>query len=947
MDIKIIFIKTSKGEDESNRITNHLSSDIKRALGLIDNKSTVKELMKRAAPSLREALGDMLQELLDGGFIQDQDKVSNVVKMAIPRMPIQKNIIPSLNFEGLGERQSAISVMSVSVADALAVEETVKKEAARIRIEQEAVNLQAKAEVVRLKVKQEAEKAKAEQEAELAKVKIEVERVRFKAEQEIEKIKVELEGALVKAREEAEALAKARFEAEAARFKAEQQEVEQAKAKMDAEAKVRAEAKVFRLKVEHEAVKAKAEQEAVLAKANVEAETARFKAQQETEKVRAELEGALLKTKEEAEALVKARSEAEAARLKVEQEGIKIRAKQEAIQTKVEAEAKARAVVEAMYLKVEKDVVKIKAQQEAEQAKTKGAMEAAVNARADAEKARLKAEQEMSKVRLELEAEQVKSQVEAKAKARAEAETARLKGEQEAARIILKQEAAQAKAKIEMDAKVRSEAEVTRLKEEQEAIRVKAEHLATLNKEKAEVKAREEAAARIKIEKDAGKIRAEHEVMQTVAKAKTEAVVKAQAVLIPEMKAVQHAAITPSKLLPWSKIAAGLIVLLFILAAVLPYIWPMQSYVTQIEQKLSAQLQQPVHISYLRVTLLPQPKLELEGVSVGGSQELKASKVVLNFGFFALFNETKAIHSLEIDNLILNAESFDKTLMWLQAAGGDIRYPVARMVLQRARLSDDELSLPPVDGVVIFDGQGHFAKASLKSVDGKLSMELQPQQARWQIVLAINKGYVPLLPDMLFNELTVKGELGAGEIKFHEIDGRLYGGLLTGSARLTWLKGWKMQGLVNIKAMELHDVLPQVDIAGEMSGDANFILHGEKLPLLAKTPHLDGKFLVKKGLINKFDLVETSRMPTRKGASSGRTHFDELSGVLEIDNNKQHLRQIKISAGVMSANGYVDVAANRQLSGRLNVDLKIRADLGSVPLVLSGTLNEPVWSTRR
>ena len=85
MDTKITFIKTSKGEDESNRITNYLSSDIKRAFYLIDNKSTVKELMKRAAPSLRESLEYMLQELINGGFIQDKDKVSYVANIAIPR----------------------------------------------------------------------------------------------------------------------------------------------------------------------------------------------------------------------------------------------------------------------------------------------------------------------------------------------------------------------------------------------------------------------------------------------------------------------------------------------------------------------------------------------------------------------------------------------------------------------------------------------------------------------------------------------------------------------------------------------------------------------------------------------------------------------------------------------------------------------------------------------
>ena len=85
MDSKITFIKTSKGEDESKRITNYLSSDIKRAFCLIDNKSTVKELMKRAAPSLRESLEYMLQELVNGGYIQDKNKAACIVDIATPR----------------------------------------------------------------------------------------------------------------------------------------------------------------------------------------------------------------------------------------------------------------------------------------------------------------------------------------------------------------------------------------------------------------------------------------------------------------------------------------------------------------------------------------------------------------------------------------------------------------------------------------------------------------------------------------------------------------------------------------------------------------------------------------------------------------------------------------------------------------------------------------------
>ena len=733
MDVKIQFIKTTKGENESKRITNHLSIDIKRALDLIDNKSSVKELMQRAAPSLRESLRDMLQELLDGGFIQNKDKVCNVVKCAYPRMPVENKIVQIPTFEDLDDRQEPASNLLVSVRRALAIEEddTEQREAIS-RTEIEAA--QENAEAARLKV-----------------------------EQEVKRIGIEFE-------------------------------VAQARAKMETEAKTHADAS--HLKAEQEAVNFKTEQEAVLAKAKTEADIAQ-----------------------------------------------------------------------------------------------------------------LKAEQEALKIRLELEAVQAKLQVETKIKASAEVETAHLK-------------------------------------RKQEAIRVKAEHLAALAKEKTEAEVRAESAARTKVEQDAATIRADQEVTPVVAKVKMEASVKAQATRIPEVKLVQSVAVTRREAWPWAKMTGGLFVLLCLAAVFVPYVWSMQGYITLIEQKLSAQLQQPVRVGHLRVRILPQPKLELEDVSIGGSQELKASSVVLNFDFSVLLSEIKAIHSLEINDLIIRAESFDKALQWLQAAGADTYYPVARIVLQRAHVSDDELSLPPVNGVVNLDGQRRFVKAVLMSEDGKLSMELQPQESSWQIVLAIKEGYVPLLPNILFNELTIKCELGTGEIICHEIDGRLYGGLLTGSAQMTWLKGWKMQGRVNAKAMELHHMLPQLEVTGVMNGDANFIMRGESFPHLAKNPHLDGEYLVKNGLINKIDLVETVRMPNSKGASSGRTHFDELSGVLQVDNNKQHLRQIKISAGVMSANGYVDVAADKQLSGGLNVVLKIGADLGSVPLVLSGTLPEPVWSTR-
>jgi hypothetical protein len=143
--------------------------------------------------------------------------------------------------------------------------------------------------------------------------------------------------------------------------------------------------------------------------------------------------------------------------------------------------------------------------------------------------------------------------------------------------------------------------------------------------------------------------------------------------------------------------------------------------------------------------------------------------------------------------------------------------------------------------------------------------------------------------------------------------------------------------------MELQKAFPQFGIEGEMDGDSSFLLNGATLAQLTNAPHLDGTFIAKKGVISKMDLVAAAA--NSQDMAGGRTHFDVLSGTLQVENNTQHLRQLKISTEAMTAFGSVDINSGKQLSGRLSVGLKMRA--GSAPLALSGTLAEPLLRPTR
>jgi hypothetical protein len=470
-----------------------------------------------------------------------------------------------------------------------------------------------------------------------------------------------------------------------------------------------------------------------------------------------------------------------------------------------------------------------------------------------------------------------------------------------------------------------------------------------------EQKARQESETmRLKTQQEESRLRNEKEARQMAeeqARAWEEAEQRARAQAAiqekAELQAHQSVKISHEKVfkkhrnpLPLAKVLAGFFGLLLILVAMLPYVLPLQNYVAPLEKILSDQLQQPVHIARIKFALFPVPKLELQDISVGNAKQLGAQKVVLNFDVLSLFSEIKIIKILEINDLTLSAPSFGETLNWLQAAGINSHYPVMRMVLNRARIGENDIALPALNGDADWNTRGLFSKVRLRSEDGKFTMELEQIQSRWNVALHVRESKLPWLPGMLFNDLKTTVEVSENSADFKEIDSQLYGGRLTGQAHLDWQKGWQMQGHLNIKAMPLQDTFPQYGIEGALNGDSSFQLYGTSPQQLSSTPRLEGNFTVEKGLISKIDILETAAK--FKELVGGRTHFEELSGSLQMENHNVHFRQLKISTGdkgAMDASGSFDAAADGKLSGRLSVDLKMRGS--NAQLILSGTLLEP------
>ncbi len=1004
-----------------------MSGDMKRVMLLIDEKSTLGEVTRRAPPSLRGDLNDIIQQLIDSELIRDKDKQVAVPKFTAPKMvpsavPTKSN--EELDFTSMVEPNSALLAEEAAKQKARLEAEAKAKhevEAARARAE-----LEAAVEAAKLKARVEAEaKAEAEEKARqaaenAARAKAEAEarakreaESRMRAEQEAAaRVKAELEMA---AKAKAEADARVRAEIEAA-----------VHAKQEAEAKAKQDAEAARLKAEFEAARIQAELEAA-AKVKAEAEAIRIRAEQEAARVKAELEAARAK----AEADERARQEA--ARLKLEQESARIKAEQEALE-RARAEAEVRARLEAARIKAEHEAA-VRAQAEAEE-----------NARLAAEAARLKVEQEAARVKAEHEAA-VRAQAEAEENARLAAEAARLKVEQEAARIKAEHEAA-VRAKAEAEEQAKQDAAAQLKAEQIEAARLAAAAAAKLEAEEkakgnAQIAQQEAIAAEAKLSSQSGpsqfqinldafavvapqvstppvhsqselagqaitkalsnsKLEAE-QLAAVEAKAAKEQQAKLHAVteiarlkdqqesvqqrdnqekrtkddeqalaseqadawaiaeqraklqakldteqavqqsVLSQAKAVRKSTVrSRRKALPLGKIAFNLTALTLVVAVVLPYVWPLQEYIAPLEQRLSAQFKQPVHIGGMSAASLP-PKLQLQNVVLGNAQEMKVGTVVLGFDLLTLFSDKKTISNVELQSVTLDGQHLDKVAGWLKGMGGDEQYPVRHLTIQSLQVNTEGISLPPLKGSADL-AQGAFTRVVLHSEDDKLNVELLPVKNIWQLSFGIKERTLPLLPDVMFSDFSATGDIGNGEVDFSEIAGHAYGGILTGSGKLSWHKGWQVQGRIQAKAMELEKLFPQLKFTGEVFAEGNYSSQSVKLLQLGEALRMDGSYEVKKGVINGIDMVETARLSSHEHLPGGRTHFDSLTGALQLEGHNRHFRQVKITSGILNANGSFDISNNNILSGNFNTEIKMRE--GNNPLVLSGTVTEPKLTAR-
>ncbi len=393
------------------------------------------------------------------------------------------------------------------------------------------------------------------------------------------------------------------------------------------------------------------------------------------------------------------------------------------------------------------------------------------------------------------------------------------------------------------------------------------------------------------------------------------------------------------------------------LLLILPFLIPTQTYLQKAEDLASEKLGVPVAIGSANLFLIPSPRIKLNDIAVGKHQELKVEKLVVIPTISSLFSANKTF-DLDISKPVINKAALDFVSALSAKKSGD-NQPVG---VRLRHVTIDELQLvwpnakyPIMNAEATLTEAYKLESATLETVDGKLEAKVTPKVTsngdEQLIVLNANKWTLPVGLPLLIDTAKLEMHLKGGRLEIPKIDIALYGGKLTGDAVLSWAENkevtsWRMNGKLAVASMAVKEpsrlVSKSVYLSGHLFGNGNFSANAKQVGQLADNLRADFKFKVNDGVLHGLDLVKMASLLLKQSQSGGETQFDEFSGLLNVSGKQYHMQNLKISSGLLAAAGQVKVKPSKALDGVVAVDVKNSMGLTEIPLIVSGTVNQPV-----
>lgn len=372
----------------------------------------------------------------------------------------------------------------------------------------------------------------------------------------------------------------------------------------------------------------------------------------------------------------------------------------------------------------------------------------------------------------------------------------------------------------------------------------------------------------------------------------------------------------------WVGLAAAVFVLLLVAVAVALQQWlRTDDFRARVEREATAALGVPLKLGRLSVDLWPLPAVAADNVQVRTRPAVTLARIEARPKWLALLGGRLEIATLVVRQAVLPQAGIAAIGAALQkkdkAAGAAAAKPreKAPLVLPQRALLDDVTWIDEkgqritTDAEMALDGAGMLERAEFKVVQGRFagtSGWIRREGGQWPLRVDIGGGQV------------------AGQLKVEPGKGGLQ--LLTGQLATD-----------NVEVAAL--TAPSKPLTGKLQAQTTLRAEYRDIGQLADALATQTRFTVRDAVVQGIDLQKA--VNTVGLSRGGTTRLDTLAGHVATQGKAVQLSNLVATSGMLSATGNVAMAANKSLSGRINVDLSGGKQAVGVPLVVGGTVDDP------
>lgn len=349
----------------------------------------------------------------------------------------------------------------------------------------------------------------------------------------------------------------------------------------------------------------------------------------------------------------------------------------------------------------------------------------------------------------------------------------------------------------------------------------------------------------------------------------------------------------------------------------------------ELETILSATFETPVQVGELNISLYPNSRLVARRVSFadqGKDPHLSVGAVYVDVDLKELWRGDLIVTQLRFEDFRCRADAlvaYASKLSKPSESGSPVNVALQQITAAPVHLIlEDGSALGPYRVLADFGADGEFEALAISRLDQPLMLRMtRDEPGRVALALEAKHWQPQLGPPLRFERVEAKGYWSGGsEFEFTQVQGRAYGGSLTGAVYVGWQDHWVVKGRAWIKGVDGGAVLAKLGypvVKAKADWNGRFELQAREPARLLERLKLAGDIWLRRGTL----------FPPQGRRRRGDPHpvaFQEFQGSLELQDGQIRMRGLTVTAR--------QLFSRRLGPYRLAVDLRRNGGLKSFTL---------------